>query len=844
MRRVFLTILSYLSLLCALGVAAQTTVLSPANERFPNIQASLDDGFYSLAEQQARGVLLAEPNETDRREATVLLSHALWGQKRYSEMLRLLMGEDNGPDMAYWRARAYFELRQYDNAQDALLAGDEGLAGTPYAPAALRLRGQMEQLMGHLKEAEKTYKQFASDYPRHADAVDNMLDLADVYLAQERYADAKTLYEALLKETGETGAQLARLKLAHVLYTTGNTEDVATARTLLESIGGDATVRLAYRIDAYVDLAALEEKAGRFKESVASMHKGIVLSPDARLRVRLKLSLARMFLRADDIPGALKLLEECRVEAPDERVAAQLQLEKAGALLQAERFEDAAEAYQVYLDVADDPDGLPKAYLGKGYALLGLERYAESATVFDKAEQALEEKSEKAMALIRAGDAYYQAGQLEEAEKRYRMFVTEYPGNEHIPNVLYQLGLALARIGRRAEALTTFDIVETSYSDSPFAEKAAMRTAYMMRASGQWEEALRKYTQISQTYSNSTDAVLAQHYRGLVLYRLGRYADAQKVFEDEIENHREIESVPQAFYMRGICLYSQGYVDEAVQICRQFIEQYPDSVWAPEVIFWLAELYFNQGNYMDAESLFLRVARDFEGHALAARALYWAGRSASARSDYVGAIERFSEVAKTYPNSDILPQVRFAQGDALTEQGDFSVAILAFEEIIRKYPESGLVNLAWGRKGGCQFSLAVDNPAQYEASMQSYQAILDRPDAPDALKLQAEYKIGRCLEKTGMFDKAFSRYMNVVYSFKTVDRTPRSVMWFTRSAFGAAALKENERAWLDAVRVYERVVEAGVTAKDDALRRIEIIKKDNWLLFQQAEETDDVGTDG
>ena len=34
-----------------------------------------------------------------------------------------------------------------------------------------------------------------------------------------------------------------------------------------------------------------------------------------------------------------------------------------------------------------------------------------------------------------------------------------------------------------------------------------------------------------------------------------------------------------------------------------------------------------------------------------------------------------------------------------------------------------------------------------------------------ALKLQAKYKIGRCHEKTNQPEKAFSHYMNVVYTF-------------------------------------------------------------------------------
>jgi tetratricopeptide (TPR) repeat protein len=236
----------------------------------------------------------------------------------------------------------------------------------------------------------------------------------------------------------------------------------------------------------------------------------------------------------------------------------------------------------------------------------------------------------------------------------------------------------------------------------------------------------------------------------------------------------------------------------------------------------------------------MRIADGFKGSTLAPRALYRAGRSAAAQANYVVAIERYSALAKTYPASDVLPQTRFAQGDALSELGEFSRGILAFEEIIKNYPENHLVGAAWGRKGDCQFSLASENPARYAEAMNSYQAILDRGSASAALKLQAEYKVGRCLEKTNVPEGAFNRYMTVVYTFinEPADRSPYGTVWFTRAAFGAAALKERERSWLEAVSIYQRVLDAGVPAGDEAGKRIEKIRQDNWLLFEQAEEAE------
>ena len=836
MPRYGLLILLLLSLGSAPMVGAQAPVPSPVVAQYPNIRAALDDGFYSLAEQLSRGVLRANSNKEQRREATLLLTHALWGQKRYSEMLSLLKDYTVEADFVYWRARALYELKRFDEALGLLNGAFEPLAGSPYAPAALRLKGQMEQGTGKLTEAEASFRLFIAAFPEHPDRLGNQFDLAETLAVQSRVPEALAIYETLATQPETDAAQRAQLKKGHLLYLPGPTEDVEAARAVFSELTTHTDTRLIYRIDAYVDLAALEEMAGQQDEAAEALRQGIALSPDARQRVPLKLALARLLLRTDDTTGALSLLEECRAEVPNQTMAAELQLEKAGALLQAKRFAEAVDSCQVYLAVADDPAGLAQAQFYKGLALLELDRFAEASTALDKAATGLLKPDHRAVALFKAGDAFYLAGRYEEAEKRYRSFVIEFPNHGNGPNAQYQLGLALSGTGRRPDALEVFQSLEKEHVSSPFAEKAALRSADLFWSNNQWDAALEKFAQISRVYTNSpTTQAFSEHQRGQVLYRLGRYAEAQQAFEGVLEKYPESEQVPQATYLRGFCLTFQGKVEEGIQTCTDFVENYPDSEWTPEVIFWLAERYFNLGDYAESEPLFLRIASEFNENRLAPRALYWAGRSAAAQSSYVKAIEHYSAVAKTYSKSEIMPQMRFAQGDALTELGEFSRAILAFDEIIKKYPETPLVNAAWGRKGDCQFSLAVDHSARYAAAMASYQAILDRPTAPLSLKLQAEYKMGRCLEKTGAPDAAFNRYMGVVYTFKNEQmvHSSQNVMWFTRSAFEAAKLKERGKMWVEAVQVYERVVEVGVPSQDEALKRIKKIKKENWLLFQE-----------
>ena len=108
MRSYPLSILIVLSLLGAATSAVAEETLSPSTSRLPNIKASLADGFFALAEQQARGVLRSEPDEVAKREATLFLAHALWGQKSYSEMIDLLE-RHNGAQGSSKQGRAWRE---------------------------------------------------------------------------------------------------------------------------------------------------------------------------------------------------------------------------------------------------------------------------------------------------------------------------------------------------------------------------------------------------------------------------------------------------------------------------------------------------------------------------------------------------------------------------------------------------------------------------------------------------------------------------------------------------------------------------------------------------------------
>jgi tetratricopeptide (TPR) repeat protein len=256
-------------------------------------------------------------------------------------------------------------------------------------------------------------------------------------------------------------------------------------------------------------------------------------------------------------------------------------------------------------------------------------------------------------------------------------------------------------------------------------------------------------------------------------------------------------------------------------------------------MFWLGENHWNEGNYADAEAQFATLAARDPAGDQADQALFWAARSAARMSEYLRASDHLTELARLHPESPRMPEARLLQGDVLSELGKFSGAILAFEEIIKNWPNSYLVDRAWGRKGDCQFTLGTEGtngvPQQqrFEEALASYQTVYDSPAAQPKLKLQALYKMGRCQEKMGNSDEAIERYKKVVYEYfaEWGAGTPLDPVWFTRAAFSAGGLMESNDDWYGATRMYRRVVDAGVPSAEEARKRIQRIRLENWFLF-------------
>ncbi len=803
--------------------------------------AAMEDGLYRVAERQARAVLATEAPTTDlSAEATLILMRALNGQEKFQEMIdlegyRRHPGSMEGA-LLFWHAMGLYGLGRYDGALSALdvfQAKYESTAG--YASRARRLRAWCLAKLGRKEEALALFALFARESGDTPEGPANLLDWSRALLEGGDWAGARKPLETLISQAPDSDSgQEARLALAQILI---REKKFDKAWNALDTLSADKTVRPDRRAEACFALADLNSAQGHDEAALASADRGLELTQNHNLKQRGQLVRGRILIRMGRIDEGVTLLRKVIAGEIDTPLASRLQLEIARSYAETGLIDRAAAEYQNYLETFTNRAGQAEAAAGKGQVLFKGGRYAESAGAYTRALALLDDPAERAQILCRMGDAWFASGQYIKAAESYLKAPTEYPATELGPQALLQAGESLIRASQFNEGVRWFREVLDQYPASPYAERAALRWAECHEDHNFPAEALEGYTRALQTYTNGQLTARILQRRGILLYRMVWFDAALRDFQDLLARFKTSAFVEQANFMRGWCLYMMGREEEALGVCRTFVEQYPNSEWTPDVLFWLGEYHYNHQFYPEAETQFLELVRKFPQSSIADQALLWAGRAALNRKEYLRAVEHFGRLAKNYPKSQKLADARYYQGDAMTELGDVANAILLFDEILTRHPNHRLIPAAWMRKGDCQFTLGAEDSRRYTEAMTSYRNVLGGTGVPADLRFQAEYKIGRCLEKMARTDEALEHYYTRVVVRFLEDPAGRlspdspAAVWFTRAAFAVADILEAQDNRRRAVRVLQRVVDAGVPAAADAQARIDKIRAEFWGLF-------------
>jgi len=801
-------------------------------------RAAFEDGLYPLAQRRLEEVVEAAPDRRRQAEGALWLARVHLAEQKPQKALKLLESYANysrslemKSGFAQARAQAYADLNQMDAAARELVPFKEAYAEEAVTPRALHLLSRVEAARGNWDVARAGCEQLEALAPDGSETPSAWLELGKAMAAADQAEDALEVFTHL-ETMGRHPVWRERASLQAVeLQLSSGDKDGAMER--LRTLAANPNLSPATRSRGYQIVAQTFGSESNYPAALEMIDWGIASAADPAQRLESQAIKARLLLLSGQVEEGVELMRSVAAQVPDEEKSAQLQLGLADGLARLEKWEEAAAEYQAWLDAFDGRPGSAEALAGYGWVLWSSGHPEEAASHYERAVAAETNAAHQLELRIKLADAQFASRQYSKARATYSQALEEIPpGSDAAGRAQLQLAeteLALEDI--EAGEIRLIDL-SRDQADSRFSRSATMRLGMLYEERGALETAMEQYGRLIEACPEPEICAEALLSRGLIRYRMGSFQIALDDFIRIRDEFAETKPAAQAMFMRGWCLYLLGKDAEALSVCEAFLAEYPDSAFTPDVRFWLGEHAFNLGEYEMAESRFASVASDHPDSPRAADALYWAGRAATARRAYLEANEHYNALMARYPDSSRLASTFLAQGDVLSELGQFAAAILAFDEVLVKFPQQPEAMMAWGRKGDCQYTLGQEDPGRYEEALLSYRMLLDFAGAPVDLRLQAGYKIGRCLEKMGRAAASLDRYMDVVYSFLQETGAPdEATVWFTRAAFAAAALQEHAGQWKKAVGIYGRVANSGVAAAPEARNRMDRIREDHWVLF-------------
>ncbi len=797
---------------------------------------AIEDGLPAYAERRLNDALRRARADEDKAEAGYHLARAIWLQDRPAEAAELLAetvapaaARDLRPQVRLLQGRLALALGEPDEAAAFLTdAGD--LAGDDAAERH-RLMARVRMLQDRPEEARAEFEAFARRFPDHPEADANRMDLALLRIRSDELGPARELLLPLAAEdrTGPAAFQ-ARLWLARIEVENGAPDE---AGPWVAALGDPDDFPPDLAREALTVVGRWHEAEGRTDEARAAYARAYRKATAPGERLALCERRARLEFREGRIAEGLALVRRTVADLAEHPEAGRLQLDTAAALYALERHEESAEEYQVYLEAFQDPEGMTEARRGRAWSLWKLGRPLEAAPLFRRAAEALPEGPARREALRKTADAWFAAERFEACVEAARRYAETYPDDPGTPDALFLAAEALVRLGRSEDAMAAYRDLASRHPASDAAERVGLALGRLHEQRQETVRAEQVYREWLVRNPRGPQAAALRLRRGLLHYRASRFREALAEFDRILESEASAEAREQAFFMRGWCYYMLGDLSRSLAVRQAFVERFPESAFLGEVLFSLSEHHFNQQEFAEAERLFMLISESQPDSPLAVTGLYWAGRAAAARLEYGRALEIYRTLIDRHPDHPLVPEARFAQGDALSARDDLPGAILAFQQVVREYPDSHLAARAWGRTGDCYYTLGSDSPGEYEKAVAAYLAVLDRAQAAPDLKVQAEFKIGRCYERMERTEDAIASYLDAVYRYESIPAGLRGEAdrWFSLAAFRAGELLEAEGRVGEAVAVYRKVVAAGVPAARDAQRAVHRLWMD-WRMLR------------
>jgi TolA-binding protein len=790
--------------------------------------ATFDDKLYDVAERQLVEFLAKFPVSEKADNAQYLLARAQLNQGKWEQAVKSLeeamaRWPDRRPDaIRFWLGEAFARGGKFAEAESRYAEVVEKYPRSQYHAQALYGLAFVQMKQNKFDAAASRLDQLLRLGLKDELGQEAELLRGQIFLAQKKFDQADATFNAVAKKYPVSRA------FYRAFYWLG--ESLARRQRYDEALKNYAVILDVFKAqpDKPVDAGLAAEawygegwaywETGKYRAAVEAFGLALANAQSTQLKRDALLKLAESSVRAGKVVEGVAQLREFLKVHPVSALGDQVQLGIADLLFGQDDYATALSEYTTLIAKYPNSSLLPKAHLQSGWCAWQLRQYEAALKSFQQALAIATDPSMIAEALEKTADAQFALGQYSDAIATYRRLIGSHPEAKSLDRALFQLGEAYRRIRDNEAATATFESLVKQFPKSEFAAEAQFNIGQILASQGKQTDARAIFAGVVEKFPNNVWARNASLAVGLSFQKEGQHNLAIAEFDKLTGNGLESELSQQAFFFRGECYAAAGKRDKTLADFTEFLKAQPAAALASEVSFWVGYEYFQEKDYLKAQAQFQSLAEAYPASKRADEAQYFAGRAAYNRQDYKTAIELYETVLKKFPDSSWRCDARFGEGDALSDLGQFDDSLLVFDSLVKQFPDCTLWCEAQGRKSDCQFTLG-----RYADAIATYERALDC--AKDvALRAQLQFKIGQSYEKQGKLEDALQYYVKPLY-VPPESTEPPERFWSCKSGRAAAAIKEQQQQWRDAITLYQKLAETCPDLKplaDDVIRKIRV----------------------
>ncbi|GIW98480.1 MAG: hypothetical protein KatS3mg111_1813 [Pirellulaceae bacterium] len=666
----------------------------------------------------------------------------------------------------------------------------DATADSPLRPDAWYALAMAEEELEDYAAAEQSCRRFLEEHPTHALAGEVRVRLADLFIRQERYADAVELLQSVVRDASMKAiADYALLRLGYALHRLDRQQQ---ALEHLVAIAKDHPQSPHLRPSRLL-AGQVYFQQQRFSEAIEQLSP--LIDGRDELAATAAHLLAQAYLRNGNPQSAVEVADQVLRWLPAAQHAL-LKLDRAEALYaQPQRREAAYQAYVEVAEQAEDPQLAARAMYNAAFTALQLERFSEAQQWCERFLARFADDPLRTDVAYVAAEALLLQGRHDAAIEAYRALLRSAPTDAASSLWVLRLGTALYLSERYAEAI---ELLQAHLDRLPAAAQRA-EAKYLMGACrlyqqhpGEAAELLEQSLEESNSWDAAQDAMLllAEAYQ-----QSGDRTQAKTTLEHFVIAYPRSSHLPIAKYRLAQLLAQAGEHDRAIEIYKELLDHSAATNLHRFARYGIAWSFMQQERFEAALPHLQRILNDPVSDSIADEALLAEGVALRKLGRLEEAAERLQRLTAATPRGkSTLAAAWHELGLTRTEQQQLDAAIAALQQCLSVSPdyqgrEDVLYELAWNlhdagksEQAGERFrQLLAEFPdsehaadayfmvgqlayqaAEYAAAAEAYRRATELARRDD-LAEQSWYKLGWSLfeqEKTEEAQEAFATQLD------------------------------------------------------------------------------------